>query len=104
MFHTQMKDSNNAEITIILKISKVEVDNSTSAEAAKKDLTKEMPATHSLDHHNIVKLIGVSDVKPILQVIPQEQLHTQQNSTVTGEETEIKGERESEEDKYPCID
>ena len=56
-----MKDSDNKERTVAVKIPEVDFDNSTNAEAAKKDLTREMQTMHSFDHHNIVKLIRVSE-------------------------------------------
>ena len=58
-----MKDSNDEERTVAVKIPEVDFDNSTNAEAAKKDLTREMRTMHSFDHHNIVKLLRVSESK-----------------------------------------
>ena len=56
-----MFDSDNKEIAVAVKIPEVDYDNSTNAEAAKKDLTREMFTMHSFNHHNIVKLIRVSE-------------------------------------------
>ena len=51
------------EVTVAVKIPEVDFDDSTNAEAAKKDLTREMRTMHSFDHPNIVKLIRVSESK-----------------------------------------
>ena len=56
-----MMDSDNKEIAVAVKIPEVDYDNTTNAEAAKKDLTREMSTMHSFNHHNIVKLIRVSE-------------------------------------------
>ena len=58
-----MKDSNGEERTVAVKIPEVDFDDSTNAELAKKDLTREMLTMHSFDHHNIVKLIRISESK-----------------------------------------
>ena len=63
VFRAQMKDPNGEERTVAVKIPEVDFDNSINAEAAKKDLTKEMLTMHSFDHHNIVTLISVSESK-----------------------------------------
>ena len=51
------------EMTVAVKIPEVDFDNAVNAEAAKKDLTREMRTMHSFNHHNIVKLIRVSESK-----------------------------------------
>ena len=56
-----MKDSNKKDVIVAVKIPEVDFDDSKKAEAAKKDLTREMQTMHSFDHHNIVKLIRVSE-------------------------------------------
>ena len=56
-----MKDNDKQDVMVAVKIPEVDFDNSTNAETAKRDLTREMQTMHSFDHHNIVKLIRVSE-------------------------------------------
>lgn len=58
-----MKDTNGEERTVAVKIPEVNFDNSTNAEAAKKDLAKEMLTMYSLHHINIVKFVSISESK-----------------------------------------
>lgn len=58
-----MKDTDGEERTVAVKIPEVDFDNSSNAEAAKKDLTKEMLTMHSFHHRNIVTLVSVSESK-----------------------------------------